>query len=100
MIKVPLLECKSGTIALVWFPYSLHISYLNHIINCASIHYDCTLKTQEFRTKDFVVRSTHSIEHQKCKYCVGRCAVHLLAVLVHLAHTTIKWKTNVDDFVK
>ncbi|WP_337639737.1 hypothetical protein, partial [Prevotella sp.] len=21
---------------------------------------------------DFVVRSTHSIEHQKCKYCVGR----------------------------
>jgi len=69
MIKVALLECKSGTIALVWFPYSLHTSSLNHIINCASIHYDCTLKTQEFRAKDFVVRSTHSIEHQKCKYC-------------------------------
>ena len=28
------------------------------------------LKTQEFRTKDFVVRRTHSIEHQKCKYCM------------------------------
>ena len=69
MIKVALLECKSGAIALVWFPYSLHTSSLNNIINCASIHYDCTLKTQEFRTKDFVVRSTHSIEHQKCKYC-------------------------------
>jgi len=32
------------------------------------------LKTQEFRTKDFVVRSTRSIEHQKCKYCVGRAS--------------------------
>ena len=56
MIKVPLLECKSGAIALVWFPYSLHTSSLNRIINCASIYYGCTLKTQEFRTKDFVVR--------------------------------------------
>ena len=28
-----------------------------------------TLKTQEFRTKDFVVRSAHSIEHQERKYC-------------------------------
>ena len=36
-----------------------------------SAHYRCTLKTQEFRTKDFVVRRAHSIEHQKCKYCVG-----------------------------
>ena len=69
MIKVPLLECKSGAIALVWFPYSLHTSSLNHIISSASAHYDCTLKTQEFRTKDFVVRRAHSIEHQKCKYC-------------------------------
>ena len=25
---------------------------------------------------------------------------HLLAVLVHLAHTAVKWKTNVDDFIK
>ena len=56
MIKVALLEYKSGTIALVWFPYSLHTSPLNRIINCVSIHYDYTLKTQEFRTKDFVVR--------------------------------------------
>ena len=60
MIKVALLECKSGTIALVWFPYSLHTSPLNHIINCASIHYYCTLKTQEFRTKDFVVRQART----------------------------------------
>ena len=37
-----------------------------------SAHYRCTLKTQEFRTKDFVVRRAHSIERQKCKYCVGR----------------------------
>ena len=71
MIKAALLECKSGAIALVWFPYSLHTSPLNRIINYASIRYDCTLKTQEFRTKDFLVRSTHSIEHQKCKYCLA-----------------------------
>lgn len=25
---------------------------------------------------------------------------HLLAVLIHLAHTAVKWKTNVDDFIK
>ena len=61
MIKVPLLECKSGAIALVWFPYSLHTSLSNRIINCASIHYDYTLKTQEFRTKDYVVRSTRTL---------------------------------------
>ena len=30
------------------------------------------LKTQEFRTKDFVVRRTHSIEHQKCKYSLSK----------------------------
>ena len=42
-----------------------------------SAYYRCTLKTQEFRTKDFFVRSTHSIEHQKCKYCVGRSAVRI-----------------------
>ena len=29
------------------------------------------LKTQEFRTKDFIMRRAHCIEHQKCKYCVG-----------------------------
>ena len=72
MIKVALLECKSGAIVLVWFPYSLHNHPLNHIINCASIHYICTLKTQEFRTKDFVVRRAHSIEHQKCKYSLSK----------------------------
>ena len=60
MIKVALLECKSGAIVLVWFPYSLHTSFLNYIINCASMYYDYTLKTQEFRTKDFVVRSTRT----------------------------------------
>jgi len=42
-----------------------------------SAYYRCTLKTQEFLTKDFVVRSTHSIEHQKCKYCVGRQGVRI-----------------------
>ena len=72
MIKVALLECKSGAIALVWFHYSLHNYSFNHIINCASIHYACTLKTQEFRTKDFVVRRGHSIEHQKCKYSLSK----------------------------
>ena len=72
MIKVAVLECKSGAIALVWFPHSLHTSPLNHIINCVSIHYNSTLKTQEFRTKDFIVRRTHSIEHQKCKYCLSK----------------------------
>ena len=72
MIKVALLECKSGAIALVWFPYSLHNYSLSHIINYASIHYTCTLKTQEFRTKDFVVRRGHSIEHQKCKYSLSK----------------------------
>ena len=72
MIKVALLECKSGAIALVWFPYSLHNYSLSHIINYASIHYTCTLKTQEFRPKDFVVRRTHSIEHQKCKYSLSK----------------------------
>ena len=60
MIKVALLECKSGAIALVWFPYSLHTPSLNRIINCALIRYDCMLKTQEFRTKDFFVRSTRT----------------------------------------
>ena len=70
MIKAALLEYKSGAIALVWFPYSLHNYSLNRIINCASIHYVCTFKTQEFRTKDFIVRRGHSIEHQKCKYSI------------------------------
>ena len=60
MIKVALLGCKSGAIALVWFPYSLHTSPRNRIINCASMRYGCTLKTQEFRTKDYVVRSTRT----------------------------------------
>ena len=42
-----------------------------------SVYYRCTLKTQEFRTKDFVVRRAHSIERQKCKYCVGRQGVRM-----------------------
>ena len=38
------------------------------------------LKTQEFSTKDFVMRRSHSIEHQKCKYCVDGIpiAIYLL----------------------
>ena len=66
MIKVALLECKSGAIATndaFWFRHSLHTSLLSSIISCMSAHYRCTLKTREFRTKDFVVRSAHSIEH-------------------------------------
>ena len=42
------------------------------------MHYLKTLKTQEFRTKDFVVRRAHSIEHQKSKYCVGLKGVRSL----------------------
>ena len=72
MIKVALLQCKSGAMTTLWCVYSLHISFLVSLISCVSIHYRCTLKTQEFRTKDFVVRSAHSIEHQKCKYCLRR----------------------------
>ncbi len=41
------------------------------------------LKTQKIRTKDFFVRSTHSIEHQKCKYCVGRRAVRHYILLIN-----------------
>ena len=33
------------------------------------------LKTQEFRTKDFLVRRAHSIEHQECKYCLGKTSL-------------------------
>ena len=68
---------------LVLLRHSLHNSFLSNIISCMSAHYRCTLKTQEFRTKDFVVRSTHSIEHQKCKYCVGwRLAVATQPLIV------------------
>ena len=41
---------------LVWLRYSLHISFHNRITSYTSTHYRYTLKTQEFRTKDFVVR--------------------------------------------
>ena len=58
MIKVALLQANDA----FWLRHSLHTSLLNSIISCMSAHYRCTLKTQEFRTKDFVVRSTHSIE--------------------------------------
>ena len=98
MIKVALLECKSGTIALVWFPYSLHTYSLNHIINCASIHYGYTLKTQEFRTKDFVVRRGHSIEHQKCKYSLSK--TYCFSVFCHNSpprknNTFLFWKVRI-----
>ena len=62
---------------LVLLHHSLHTSLLSSIISCMSAYYRCTLKTREFRTKDFVVRSAHSIEHQKCKYCVGRQGVRI-----------------------
>lgn len=65
MIKVALLECKSGTIAPndALLRHSLHTSLLSSIISYMSAYYRCTLKTQEFRTKDYVVRRAHSIEH-------------------------------------
>ncbi len=66
MIKVALLECKSGAFATndaFLLRHSLHTSLLSSIISCMSAYYRCTLKTQEFRTKDLFVRSTHSIEH-------------------------------------
>ena len=43
-------------IVLVLLPYSLHIISLGRIINCVTIRYRRTLKTHEFRTKDFFVR--------------------------------------------
>ena len=55
---------------LVQLCHSLHTSLLNSVIYRMSVCCRCTLKTQEFRTKDFVVRSTGSIERQKCKYCL------------------------------
>ena len=84
MIKVALLGCKSGAMTTLWCVYSLHISFPVSIISCVSIRYRCTLKTQEFRTKDFVVRWTRSIEHQKCKYCVGRQGRALTKTFIHI----------------
>ena len=37
MIKAALLECKSGAIALVWFPYSLH----NLTLTDFTLHFSC-----------------------------------------------------------
>ena len=52
----------------------LHNSSNNSIIHCTSVCYSCTLKTQEFRAKDFFVRLTRSIERQKCKYKIRSVA--------------------------
>ena len=38
--------------------------------------------------------------HDMLGQIVGHADCTDLAVLVHLVHTTVKWKTNVDDFVK
>ena len=65
----------SSPIVLVLLRHTLHTFFHNSIISCASVRYHCTLKTQKFRTKDFFVRSTHSIEHQKCKYCHRRASL-------------------------
>ena len=43
-------------IVLVLLPHLLHTSFLSRIINCVTAYYRCTLKTHEFRTKDFLVR--------------------------------------------
>ena len=57
------------------YSHSLHISLLGSVIYRVSVCYYCTPKTQEFRTKDFLVRSIHSIEHQECKYCLGKTSI-------------------------
>ena len=73
MIKVALLECKSGAIAAKNGPFASQIS-LRLVRKPHNLLYINTLsqtaQNQEFRTKDFVVRRAHSIEHQKCKYCI------------------------------
>ena len=60
MTTEAVLEHKSGSIAplLCLFIPLIHCTLLFHvcIIICVSIHYRRTLKTQEFRIKDFVVR--------------------------------------------
>ena len=43
-------------IVLVLLHHSLHTYFLIRIICCVTIRYRCTLKTHEFRTKDFFVR--------------------------------------------
>ena len=66
MIKVALLECKSGAIATndaclapLFIAHFFPQPY-NHLhINALSLH----AQNSKFRTKDFVVRSAHSIEH-------------------------------------
>ena len=52
----------------------LHNFFNNSITHCITVCYLCTLKTQEFRTKDFFVRRTRSIERQKCKYKIRSVA--------------------------
>ena len=60
MTTVAVLERKIGSIAplLCLFIPLIHCTHLSpvSIIICASIPYRCTLKTQEFHIKDFVVR--------------------------------------------
>ena len=41
---------------LVWLRHPLHTFPFNSIICCLSAHCRCTLKTREFRTKDFLMR--------------------------------------------
>ena len=76
MTREAILECKSGSIAAqrCLFCSVIHctLTFLNSITSCMSVHYRCTLKTQEFRTKDFLVRWTRSIERQECKYSLRR----------------------------
>lgn len=47
-----------------------------------------------------VIKCIYPKENLSYGMPVYRFSHHLLAVLVHLAHTAVKWKTNVDDFVK
>ncbi len=59
MTKVAVLECKRGSIATkrcVLYESDFTDLSQNQHNHCVSTHYLHTLKTQEFRTKDFVVR--------------------------------------------
>ena len=65
MTTVTVLECKRGSIAEKSGSFASLISqhFSSKSYNTLKINTLLqTLKTQEFRTKDFVVRSTHSIE--------------------------------------
>ncbi len=92
MTTVAVLECKSGSIAEKSGSFTSLISLRSVkktrnplCINALSQ----TPKTQEFRTKDFVARRAHSIEHQKCKYCIRQNRVNMLVNIFYSPSYTL-----------